>query len=871
MPSLRIQDMINRAHLSRKLKDLRESFANECQVDVPGLLGARTYSANFFHALQKAFNQESVPNDSWALVAVGGFGRGELSFASDLDLLFLYKKRLPSFLQDLVREFSYDLWDGGFEVGHATASVSSIKKMVQDDFTILTNYLEARFIAGDEQFFSDWKRSFLNYFGNQSRRRFLHHLVQYRDSRLHQYGESPYLLEPHVKDGVGGLRDFHTIRWAGMVYLRDPSLDAMLEKEWVTPSEKLWLEQAYDFLWRVRLQLHQLARRRQDRLLFPEQEQIAARLECAGGTEGSAVEVFMRLYYRHTSRIRRTTSFFLERVEESQKRLLGLHLRRRILPGPFLLEGKHLHFMHPEWIQKDPALLMRFFWQAARSNAHFHHQAGKAIRENLGVFSDRERSSPEVIEQFFEILLDPAHSFNLLKVMLETAFLQTFIPEFAMVRYRVQNDVYHVYTVDEHLLRTVREVHAIEESNGNGDSIMPEGFSIDPKSRRVLYLAALLHDIGKGKGKNHSVQGAMMAREIAARMLLSARETELLCFLIEHHLLLAETALKRDLMDEKPIAQCAVEIKDRERLLLLYVLTVADSKATGTNAWNTWKSSLLKELLFKVDRLLVRKDLEPENIEARTSEVVGKVLGLVSDPAQADRVAEWIERVSYRYLLSQSPEVILKHYDMERELAGHTLSLRAERAEEEMWQVTVVTRDRPGLFALIAGVLWSRGLNILSADIFTREPGVACDILIVERVPDPLHPDELWAKVDNDLRRSLAEPSYLGEILETKRRPSVLQPRCIPRKGDKVLIDEDGSDFYTIIEVYTWDRPGVLHNITNTLYELGLTIQLAKISTPGAQVADVFYVTDLAGNKLMDYETHERIRERLLDCLSIVC
>ncbi len=863
--------MINRASLSKKLKELRESFANECAVDVPGVLGARTYSANFFNALQKVFNQGAIPNDSWALAAVGGFGRGELSFASDLDLLFLYKKRLPPFLQELVREFSYELWDSGFEVGHATASVSSIKKMVQDDFSILTNYLEARYIAGDEDFFSNWKKSFLNYFGNQSRRRFLRNLVQYRDSRLLQYGESPYLLEPHVKDGVGGLRDFHTIRWAGMVYLRDPSLEAMLEREWVTPNEKLWLEQAYDFLWRVRLQLHQLAHRRQDRLLFPEQEQVAARLECAGGKEGSAVEVFMRLYYRHTSRIRRTTSFFLERVEESHRRLLGLHLRRRILPGPFLLEGKHLHFMHPEWIQKDPALLMRFFWQAARSGAHFHHHAGKAIRENLCVFTDRERSSPEVIRQFFDILLDPVHSFDLLKVMLETAFLQTFIPEFAMVRYRVQNDVYHVYTVDEHLLRTVREVHAIEQSDGNGGGLLPGGLAIEPKNRRVLYLAALLHDIGKGKGKNHSAQGAAMAREIARRMLLDARETDLLCFLIEHHLLLAETALKRDLMDEKPIAQCAVEIKDRERLMLLYVLTVADSKATGTNAWNTWKASLLKELLFKVDRLLVRGDLEPENIETRTAEVAGKVLELVADPAQAEKVAEWIERVSYRYLLSQSPETILKHYGMEKELAQKTVSLRAERAEEEMWQVTVVTRDRPGLFAMIAGVLWSRGLNILSADIFTREPGVACDILIVERLPDPLHPEELWQKVESDLRDSLADPSYLDEILEPRRRPSIIQPRCVPRQGDKILIDEEGSDFYTIIEVYTWDRPGVLHSITNTLYELGLTIQLAKISTPGAQVADVFYVTDLAGDKLMDYETHERIREKLLDCLAVVC
>jgi [protein-PII] uridylyltransferase len=243
-------------------------------------------------------------------------------------------------------------------------------------------------------------------------------------------------------------------------------------------------------------------------------------------------------------------------------------------------------------------------------------------------------------------------------------------------------------------------------------------------------------------------------------------------------------------------------------------------------------------------------------------------MNLVPDATEAEKVSEWMEKLPFRYLLSQNPEAILQHYGMEKELASRSLCLRAQSAEDEMWQLTVVTRDRPGLFALITGVLWARGLNILSADIYTREPGVACDILIVERIPDPLHPDELWNKIESDLKRALADTSYLGEILESKRKPSVLQPKSLPRKDDKVLVDEDASDFYTIIEVYTWDRPGVLHSITNTLYELGLTIQLAKISTPGAQVADVFYVTDLSGEKLMNFDVHEKVRETLLGCLS---
>ncbi|MDA8308060.1 MAG: [protein-PII] uridylyltransferase [Deltaproteobacteria bacterium] len=854
----------------RRLKYLRENFTRECRSDIPGLLAARTYSSHLREALGNA-PDENAPCQGWALLAVGGIGRGELSFASDIDLLFLYKKRLPPQLSEFVHDLVYGLWDSGFEVGHATASVSMVRNMVQNDFSILTNYLEAGFIAGDAEFFNDWKGSFLKLFGNTGKRRFLEHLTAYREERLRQFGESAYLLEPNVKDGVGALRDLHTIRWAGIVYLQDPSHEAMLGHGWLTEPEKLWLDQSYDFLWRVRLQLHQLGGRRQDRLLFPEQELIAKRMGCMAGAEGSAVEAFMRLYYRNTSRVSRTTSFFLEKLGESKSKFPGFRPRRRILPGPFLLEGKHLHFMDPEWVGKDPLLLMRFFWQAARSGAHFHHNSGRIIRENLGGFQERERRNPEAIRQFFDILLDPRYSFTVLNTMLETGFLQTFIPEFSGVRYKVQDDVYHVYTVDEHLLRTVRELHLIEAGELEGEGPLKSGAVLmSSEERRILYLAGLLHDIGKGGGKNHSIRGAGLAGEIATRMGLDEEQKSLLCFLIEQHLILAETALKRDLMDEKPIARCAVTIKDRRRLLLLYLLTIADSRATGTAAWNEWKASLLRELFFKVDRLLMRPDLQPENIEARTLKTQEKVMSLLADPAESEKIAEWMETLSFRYLLSQQPADILKHYGMEKELAGRPVCFRAEPVEGEMWQTTVMMRDRPGLFALITGVLWVRGLNILSADIFTRESGVVCDILRVERIPDPLHPGELWGRVEADLARVLRNSSYLDEILDERRRPSVLETRRHPRKEDRVIVDEDASDFYTLIEVYTWDRPGVLHAITKGLFELDLNIQLAKISTPGAQVADVFYVTDLSGEKLMSYDMHERVREKLLSCLAAV-
>lgn len=858
--------------LLRKLNDLRQSFLEMSRNDVPGLLAARTYAQGCLKQLSGAFRSGAAPEEGWCLVAVGGFGRGELSFASDLDLLFLYQNRLLPSLQEIIRELTYGLWDGGFEVGHATASVSEARRLVQEDFSILTSHLEAGFVAGDEKLYHSWRQSFLGSFGSQRRRRFLQHLVNYREERLRQYGETSYLLEPHIKEGVGGLRDLQIIRWAGAVFLRDTDLNAMLEHDWLARQETLWLEQAYDFLWRVRLQVHQLTGRRQDQLLFSEQELVAGRLGYADSQQGLAVEGFMRLYYRHTARIRRTATFFLDRLREAQRKLPRIRIRRRVLPGPFLLDGRHLHFLEPQWLSKDPRLLMQFFWQAAQSDAHFHHQAGGMIRENLGAFGESARRDPRVVEQFFDILLHSEQAFRVLQVMLETGFLEAFVPEFVPVRFRVQHDVYHLYTVDEHLLRTVRQLHRMEQNQDPrlgdlGWSALFAGL----RHRRILFLAGLLHDIGKGEGKNHALRGVPLVREIGERLGLDPEETALLAFLVEHHLLLAETALKRDLMDEKPILHCAVTIGDRERLKMLLLLTVADSLATGPGAWSAWKASLLGQLYDKVDRVLARGSWQGENLQVRSQEVHKAVLELAGADLDRERIVRWLDRLSFRYLLSQPPEAMVQHYQMEKDLDGRPLLLKTRQMDGEMWQLTVATRDRPGLFAIITGVLWLRGLNILSADIFTRESGVALDVLLVERLPDPLHAGELWEKIEHDLTCALTDRSYLDELLADRRRPSLLQPKCLPRKDDNVVIDEEESDFYTIIEVYTWDRPGLLHAITHTLYELGVSIQLAKISTPGAQVADIFYVTDMSGNKLMLPELHKDLRARLTDCLAAAC
>ncbi|ROQ93590.1 [protein-PII] uridylyltransferase [Desulfosoma caldarium] len=851
------------------LVQLRKDFQESCARDVPGVMAARTYATRFLEELRRHMTALAAASaDGWCAAAVGGFGRGQLSFASDLDLVFLHRRRLPSHLEAWIRQLIPSLWDAGFEVGHMVTSPKDLKNLMRQDFTAQTTFMEAALAGGDAEFYRRWRKEFLAGFSQTKRARFLVNLREYRKARYSRYGESSYLLEPHLKEGVGSLRDIHTIRWMGVMFLGTPSVSALKDAGWLSSEEALWLEQAEDFLWRVRLQMHYLNGKRQDRLLMVDQEILAKRLGFLDGTEGSAVEAFMRLYYRHTARIRRITGFLLDRLShETRKRRRFSRHRRTVLPGPFLLEDNHLSFMEPERIPERPDWLMTLFWEAAKRGAHFHHQTGRIVRENLSAVTDAVRSHPDVVAKFFDILLHAGRAFAVLRVMMETGFLQAFIPELASVRYRVQHDLYHLYTVDEHLLRTVREMHRLEQGL---PSLEPQ---VDYRHlfqnlphRRVLYLAALLHDVGKGQGKNHSVRGAEMSRAIAERLGLQEEEKTLLEFLIRHHLLLPETALKRDLSDEKPIVRCAMQIGSRTKLKLLYLLAVADSRATGPGAWNTWRASLMDELYGKVDRVLLRGEWQAEDVTQMVDALQAEVLALC-DADLRPAIGRWLENLSLRYLLSQTPYDMVRHFAMEREVPHKGLVLEARPLEGELWQVTTACRDRPGLFATITGVLWLHGLNILSADIYTRSSGIALDILIVEDVPDPLHPEETWRRVQNDLSRCVQDPDNLT-VLTAKHRPPMPR-KCVlgPRKPDRVVLDESASDFYTVIEVYTWDRPGVLHAVTQTLYKLGLTIQLAKISTPGAQVVDVFYVTDLEGAKIQDPEKHRLIEERLLACL----
>ncbi len=861
-------------HFLQRISKSCQNFRLECAKDVPGIVGARTYAKDILHNFSKLTKNYTQHDTDWALIAVGGLGRGELSFASDIDVLFVYRKRLLPWQKIFIETLVQSLWDTGFQTGHVVSSLTGLKRLLSQDLRMQTSCLINQFIAGDKSLLQELVTFNLYKKGKRNQRDFFQKLIACREERLRLYGESIYLLEPHIKDGLGSLRDIHTIYWLAKRFLGDHCLVNLSDKMWLSTQELHWLEQAEDFLWRVRLQLHYLTNRHQDHLRFEEQENIAKRLGFSESSQDvQAVEAFMRLYYRHTARIRRITTYTLEHLQEIIQKSKSKKVKPKILPGPFVLESGQIQFYEPGLIQNNPGLLMKFFWTAARTGSHFYHDTGQIIRQNLIFFTSEWSRDSQVTAWFFDILSNKENAFYVLKGMMETGFLETFLPEFSPVRHRVQYDVYHLYTVDEHLLRTFNELHKLEQDQIEEiylGQIPPSRLFQQIEQKRILFLAGLLHDIGKGEGKGHAEKGAEKAKVLGERLGLAESESELLFFLIKNHLLLPETALKRDLSEELPVERCALEIGEIERLYMLYLLCVADSRATGPQVWNAWRATLLAELFLKVEHILKDDDWKNKRLQEQVYDKQERLRNELSRLGWGQEVEDWIGFLSFRYLLSYSSSEILDHFQLEKRLEDLGPQLVFKPLKGDIWQLTLVCYDRQALFDDITGVLWAHGLNVLSADVITRSYGKVLDILQIGQLPDPLHPEKIWKRVEKNLFDLLSKRETLDSLFGRnfpKARLSVKSRPSLPR--DMVSIDEEASDFYTVIEVYTYERPGVLHMISRTLHSFALSIRFAKISTPGAQAVDVFYVITEEGNKILDNNLHKQLKDSLLQTLSI--
>lgn len=810
-----------------------------------------------------------IARNPYAIVALGGYGRTDQCVHSDVDLLILFEKKVPASAEALIQEIVYPLWDIGLDVGHATRSLKECVSLAGKDYDILTPLLDARFVCGMSNLYSHLMGQLRDKIIQRRGKKIVDWLVATNEQRHEHFGDSAYLLEPNLKEGLGGLRDYHTLLWIAKIKnkLKEPRDLEYLG--YLSHWEYRQLSSALKFILNVRNHLHLLNGRKYDQLNFENQIRLAKKLQYKASAGQQPVERFLGDLHRHMEFIKQQHLMFL--FEQGYERRSRRNKRRSKVAKVEGIEvvKDALNFTATHTIPKRPELLVKIFEESARLKLPLSAEAKRIVRDFRHLVKRQERSAPAVVKSFEKILLAPAPTFNVLNAMLNAGLLDRIVPAFKAVVDRIQYDEYHLYPVDRHLLRTVQTLKSFtEEGNGHSDRLAVQLFS-EIRQRKLLIWGALLHDIGKGTpGGNHSEKGAQMVRCLLEEKGYRPEEIDTVAFLVREHLLLAKTATRRDINDEETAITLARRIQDVDRLKMLFLLTAADSMATGPKAWNSWTSALYKDLFFKVLNILERGELASGEAVAVMEQKRDVVLATARTQKERHQLEDLYNVMSPRYLLNVPVEDIFNHirlYRSKKEAPFVWEVTPSPDAETRM--VTICAQDRPGLFSQIAGVFTLNGIDVLDAQVFTWRNNMALDIFKVKPPPDVIFEAERWERAAGHLIAALGGELELRDKLRGRLSDRRAIEPALMGRPQQVRIDNETSSFFTIIEVFTYDFPGLLFCITDALFRCRLDVWVSKIATNVDQVVDVFYVRDFDGQKVDVPEHVEQIRETLLAAL----
>jgi [protein-PII] uridylyltransferase len=811
-----------------------------------------------------------MDKNPYTFIALGGYGRREQCLHSDVDVLLLFRKKIPEEAKELIQEIIYPLWDLGLEVSYSTRTLKDCINLAAQDFEVLTSLMDARFLCGISFLYLDLIETIGRKILGRSLMAFVQWLVARSQERHTRFGDSSYLLEPNLKEGLGGLRDYHVMLWIARAkyQLKEPRDLEYLGH--LSHQEFQSISLALDFIWTVRNWLHHTAQRHCDQLYFEYQVAISGSMGFEAENGQQPVERFLGTLHGHMEFLKQQHLTLVSRALPSKhRRPSALANRRLALSGIELLQDA-LTFESSEAILENPYLLLTIFDQSASLGLPLTIEARRLVKEFRHLIDDEIRSSRTAAHVLKRILVAPVRSFDVLEEMLNTGVLVSLIPEMQGLIHRIQYDEYHLYPVDKHSLRTVQVLKDWGSPSADHQDALCRQILAEMARPDLLLWAGLFHDIGKSlPGQDHARQGAELARAILRRLHFFDPDIDTAAFLIGEHLLLVNTATHRDLNDEKIVVQCARRIADVDRLKMLYLLTVADSKATGPKAWNDWIAVLLKELFFKVLHILEKGELATP-VAVNTVAKKRDELFRVPQSLSRDELGTLFEQMSLRYLHSTSVKEIVRHIELYRRLGegDSILETHAHRGSKYR-SVTVCAKDRPGLFSRIAGVFTLNNLNILSAEIYTWRNGIAVDIFKVTAPPDPLREADTWTRVRDNLRAALKGELDLELALEEKVRTYQAAARShTGLRPDRIIVDNRASDFFTIIEIYTHDFPGLLYKVTNALFRCRLNIWVAKIATKVDQVVDIFYVRDFDGQKVDIPEQVAAINEAIGRVLS---
>ncbi len=810
-----------------------------------------------------------------AIVATGGYGRGLLAPGSDIDLLFLLPYKQTAWGEQIAEAILYCLWDMGLKVGHATRSVDECIRQAKADMTIRTAILEARFLFGDRKLFDELTARFDKNVVQGTAPEFVAAKLAEREERHRRVGQSRYLVEPNVKDGKGGLRDLHTLFWIAKYVYRVNDVEELVGRGVFDREELNIFRRCEDFLWSVRCHLHFVTGRPEERISFDVQREIAVRLGYTEHPGMQDVERFMKHYFLVAKDVGDLTAILCAALEDSHAKsvpVLGRVMAkfkprggRRVLTesDDFVIDNNRINIAGPDVFSRDPMNLIRIFHIAQKHNLAFHPDAMRIAKRSLKLIDNKLRENKDANRLFLDILTSDNNAEVVLRRMNEVGVLGAFVPAFGRVVAMMQFNMYHHYTVDEHLLRCVGILADIERGGNEEYSLASDLIrKIQPHHRKLLRVALFLHDIAKGRVEDHSIAGARVARRLCPRFGLSPSETETVAWLIEFHLVMSSVAQSRDLSDRKTISNFAEVAQSLERLKLLTILTTADIRAVGPGVWNSWKAQLLRTLYYETEPVLTGGFSEVDR-ERRVAMAQDEFRSHMKDWTPAD-IEAYIARHYPAYWLKVDLPHKIAHAHFLRAAAtdNRTLATNVDFDRTRgVTELTVAAPDHPRLLSIIAGACAAGGANIVDAQIYTTTDGLALDTIALSREfehdeDEQRRTGRITDMIDKALRGQIKLPEAV------QRRPAKARIKAFAIEPE-VAINNEWSNRYTVVEVTGIDRPGLLYELTATLSRLNLNIASAHVATFGERVVDVFYVTDLLGAKIASPTRQAAIKRAL--------
>ena len=803
--------------------------------------------------LREAWSTVGADGGRPALIAVGGYGRGELNPRSDIDILLLCRGEKE---REQASPVLYLLWDIGLDIGYSVRTVDECIDLARSDAKIRTSLLESRLLAGEPALYQEYLHRMSAEVFNRKTAQFITEKIAERNAMREKYGGSLYLREPNIKESAGGLRDIHTARWIALTRYGVSAESDLLSRDILGPVQLSRFIRSRNFLWRLRNEIHYVSGRKNDQLTYDLQEAAARDFRYRESANLNSVERFMKSYFLHARTVQEFARIVTER--SLQKRTRPWFDRVRAL-GEFSLKGRTLFTTDEDLFQRRPEAALAAFSIVQTHGAVLSDRLRQEIATRR--IGDAVRASPEASAQFLSLLDAPDRLADTLTLMRDVKFLGRYLPEFRAIQALARHDHYHKYTVDEHILTAIRNLEEVWQQRSPALKTLSEAMRLVTK-RWVLTLAVLLHDLGKSYRSGHEHRGREIAERVLLRLGVAGDDRERILFLVENHLIMAVLSQRRELGDRKVISDFAKTVCDRENLRMLYLLTYADMSAVGPGAWTGWKAALLQDLYLRTlqyfDAAGGEQDEQQmliENVRRRLAES-----GRHTD-AEID---DFLRSMPLTYLMTASRSRMLDHLEMIRQLPAKQLVIRHHHLPEYgHTELTVCAYDAYGMFYRTAATIAAQNLNIQRAQVYTARNGIMIDTFQITDDEGAIKTyDEVWHTVEGELRDVLMgrkPPPEAKASLYGRTAPGGAEP--------SVAFDNDTSDALTIIDITARDRIGLLYRIARSLYDLNIDIASAKISTEGVRAMDSFYVSDLLREKITDPGRLARIRDTLLKVL----